>query len=299
MSHFTVLVIGDNWEDQLAPYNENLEVEPYPSYWDDEECARFLEHYKRSSMDQYQPGFAEDVRDWCGATDYGDDENGFFTMSTYNPKAKWDWYQMGGRWTGFFLPKLGKTGRLGEEGVFGTKPETGKVDQIRVGDIDLDGMMERESRTAREEWAFLSGLIKDLPRAMSFPEVLRKFEKELGGDRKEWIEKAREFYKNQPAYKAIIETELGRKLDPLFGDVFESYKLYEPEGMKKYVTMKGMSAVMTFAVVKDGEWYERGSMGWFGFSTGDKEQDVWVKEFYDLLTGLPSDTLLTVVDCHI
>ena len=30
MSHYTVLVIGDNIEEQLAPYDENLEVDPRP-----------------------------------------------------------------------------------------------------------------------------------------------------------------------------------------------------------------------------------------------------------------------------
>ena len=29
MPHFTVLVIGENIEEKLAPYSEELEVEPY------------------------------------------------------------------------------------------------------------------------------------------------------------------------------------------------------------------------------------------------------------------------------
>ena len=32
MSHFSVLVIGDNVDKQLAPYNENIKVEPYVEY---------------------------------------------------------------------------------------------------------------------------------------------------------------------------------------------------------------------------------------------------------------------------
>ena len=36
MSHFTVMVIGDDYEDQLAPYDEEIRVVPYRKYWDDE-----------------------------------------------------------------------------------------------------------------------------------------------------------------------------------------------------------------------------------------------------------------------
>lgn len=32
MSHFSVLVIGDDVDEQLAPYNENTKVEPYVEY---------------------------------------------------------------------------------------------------------------------------------------------------------------------------------------------------------------------------------------------------------------------------
>ena len=32
MSHFTVMVIGENPEKQLEPFNENLEVAPYVEF---------------------------------------------------------------------------------------------------------------------------------------------------------------------------------------------------------------------------------------------------------------------------
>ena len=46
MSHFTVLVIGDNPEDQLAPYNENTDVEDYvQDIVTEDEKQRFLNFY--------------------------------------------------------------------------------------------------------------------------------------------------------------------------------------------------------------------------------------------------------------
>ena len=55
-------------------------------------------------------------------------------------------------------------------------------------------------------------------------------------------------------------------------------------------------------VTPDGEWHEKGSMGWFGVSSGDMEEDAWNSLFIELL----EDTALThpsssvhIVDFHI
>jgi len=55
----------------------------------------------------------------------------------------------------------------------------------------------------------------------------------------------------------------------------------------------------TFAVVKNGIWYERGSMGWFGVVADEKPEDTWDREYTELVGNLPDDTWITVVDCHI
>ena len=55
----------------------------------------------------------------------------------------------------------------------------------------------------------------------------------------------------------------------------------------------------TYAVVKDGEWYEKGKMGWFGMASDEKDRKEWNKEFRQLIADLPDETLLTVLDCHI
>jgi hypothetical protein len=47
------------------------------------------------------------------------DENGEVTatIDRTNPNAKWDWYQVGGRWNGYFKLKDGTLGLLGEPGL--------------------------------------------------------------------------------------------------------------------------------------------------------------------------------------
>lgn len=64
---------------------------------------------------------------------------------------------------------------------------------------------------------------------------------------------------------------------------------------------KCMASFTMWAVVKDGKWYEKGEMGWWGMSSETPDECVsWEEGFYDhFIKDLPDDTLLTVVDCHI
>jgi len=60
-----------------------------------------------------------------------------------------------------------------------------------------------------------------------------------------------------------------------------------------------ISELITFAVLKEGQWYERGKMLWWGIVKDGKENDVWETELQKLVEGLPEETLITIVDCHI
>lgn len=52
-----------------------------------------------------------------------------------------------------------------------------------------------------------------------------------------------------------------------------------------------------YCVVIDGKWYEKGQMGWWGISTGDKEN--WDEEFAELITNIPDDSEVYNIDFHI
>lgn len=54
-----------------------------------------------------------------------------------------------------------------------------------------------------------------------------------------------------------------------------------------------------FAIVTpDGEWHERGEMGWFGLAMNEKLNSEWNAEVDTILAKYP-DHIATVVDCHI
>ena len=63
-----------------------------------------------------------------------------------------------------------------------------------------------------------------------------------------------------------------------------------------------MAQFSSFAVLlPDGSWYERGSMGWFGFSDETHEETREWEENYKarFLDGADENLLITVIDCHI
>ena len=253
MSHFTVLVIGEKPFDQLAPYDEERQVEPYEEEVDFEVMKEYYVKKGKVSKDATPLDLVPYMKDWVGGEGFVDDEGTLLRWCTYNPDSKWDWYQVGGRWRGFFTLKEGIPDRpLGEAGVpemFSEKEGkeaidyTGKADQVRKGDIDLDAMYEE---------AYQNGL-KTYDKAMKDSKDIRAF----------------------------------------------MYNMQEGETKEEYARRCQNNALSTFAYVKDGEWYEKGTMGWWAVVSDPKACEDWDKQFHEAFEALPDDTLLTLVDCHI
>jgi hypothetical protein len=227
MSHFTVLVIGENPEEQLAPFDENLDTARYVAYTREQLIKK-----ERESIREYNAGlYAEFLADPNGYKEkhggneahikylevefplmltwtddqiyeyairyYDADEIGpnGEVYSTRNPNSKWDWYSLGGRWSGMLKVKEGATiATVGRPGVFAN--ETG---------ID-------------------SALKKDI---------------------------------------------------------------------------LNLNDLNTFAVLKDGQWYERGKMCWWAIVVDEKKDGQWDEEFKKLIADLSDETLLSIYDCHI
>lgn len=243
MSHFCVLVIGDNPESQLERYDENLELpmhrvatkeelikkerawiedyknytyaeflkdpEAYKAYCQNEAHIKYLEEefpkmlewtdeqcYQHRIKDYLES--IEDGETWCEVHSDGS------LWKTSNENAKWDWYQMGGRFRGKLILK---------------QPDNAKP------------------------------LYDGRP------------------------------HECQSEYKKL-QAE-GRCDQALVGEI------------------KNLDKLAVFAVVKDGEWYERGKMGWFGCVSNEMSEEEWDEKVHELLQDLPNDTLLTVFDFHI
>ena len=261
MSHFTLLVIGDDVDAKLQPFREldlpEDEIKKDPR-------AKFIEGIKHSEVEEKFKEFLKKEKEYLttnkinytSANDWVRDWFGYIfneelgSWGYYrNPQSKWDWYTIGGRWSGFFTLKNGAVGKLGEPGLYGREEEDekpNKADQAKKGDIDWEAMVLEQ------------------------------------------IERGKKIWKDVEEKKDIITPEMR----------YFIYGITEDDSLESYLERRKKFPT-TYAVLKDGNWYEKGEMGWWGITTDEKEDSEWNQEFQKLIEDLPDDTLLTVVDCHI
>ena len=79
------------------------------------------------------------------------------------------------------------------------------------------------------------------------------------------------------------------------GDLIEQYG----RSREEYIEKCKNAIAVPYAFVKDGKWYQKGEMGWFGLSNDEMTQDEWNKQFWAMMNSLDPETVVTLVDCHI
>jgi hypothetical protein len=216
-----------------------------------------------------------------------------------NPNRQWDWYVLGGRWRGFFKVKQGSRALVGAPGVpeamTGVRemPEA-VADQAYKRDIDFEAM---RNDAADGAGAHYDKVVEAFGGAIPMPkwswkELLKIREAE--GVR---IDEIRKEYHNQDALKKLEKAKKKDTEHKIFGFFFslEDYR----DGREAFMGRAIRDAFCTHAVLKDGVWYERGSMGGWGMVADEKEGDEWASQTMKLLESVDDDTLLSVYDCHI
>lgn len=337
MSHFTVLVVGENGrtiEDQLAPFMENCCAEPekrFLKFFDDE--TDMLKDYESDGVERvimpdgrkllkwdeefrvkgtfgtggdthkvpegseikiipFKETFAtfEDyAREWCGERERDPEHKRFGHWQ--NPNAKWDWFQIGGRWSGFFQLKPGTKGGLREKSfMLSDRPEGNRADIAYKRDIAFDAMRDAAEERAAKTFDAVQKAIAGTPIARSWEEVHTSYPDEK-------IDDARKEYHAQPRVKAFVKFARSKEGSEQI-DLFSAVEAFDAS-REQYLKQARQSSIVTFAVLKDGKWYERGEMGWWGIVSDEKDKSKWDEEFSKLLDSLPPETILTVVDCHI
>lgn len=273
MSHFSVMVLSKDSTDLdtlLAPFDENMEVEPYIS----RTKAQVIEEKRKEIEDYSTKGYyAEYLKDpeayreknknnpkhlkyieeefpkKLSFTDeqlyqeeiqyYSSEqitEDGSI-ISTYNPKSKWDWYVVGGRFSDMLKLKNGcfVNSAYAKDIDFSVDEKRYK-EGIRFWEIVVEG---QESKTEEERNSYISYLSK-------------------------------EYY-------------------------IKRYKTKE-----NYA--KSISTIHTYAILMpNGEWLEPGRMGWFGISHAEIKDEIAFEENFAkyIEQAIQNNWLITVVDCHI
>ena len=144
MSHFAVYVFtnkdGRDIDELLAPYDEEIVCAPYIVYTrqqaiekvreeindfknssiyqdflrdpdtykqncENEDHIKYLEEEFPKKMKWTDDECYEDLKRWYEEDMIDEDGN---LLSTYNPNSKWDWYEIGGRWSKELINKEGK-----------------------------------------------------------------------------------------------------------------------------------------------------------------------------------------------
>lgn len=297
MSHFAVMVIGANPEQQLAPYHEFECTGHDDQYVQDVDITDEV----RAEMNKENKTVAE-VLGWWGLDDKivehdslvnrGDAHKYGYAIvrqgelikavNRTNPNKKWDWYLLGGRFTGHFKAKPGVVTVVGRPGLMTDPAEAGRADSLLKRDVDMEGMRAEAESKARAKYKRFHAVIGDAP----FPKSWATVREENAGD----IEVARTAYHAQPAIQALTKDD-----DFRWEDRPQRFGVTEDQ----FAQTARDEALICFAVVKDGKWYERGEMGWWACVSNEKDRDEWNREFSKLLDSVPDDTLLSVYDCHI
>jgi hypothetical protein len=276
------MVIGENPEKQLQPYHE------YECTGIEDEFVVFVPEDQKEIQEEYEnhknkySDVDEFAKDWYG---YTKNENGVYGRMT-NPNSKWDWYQLGGRWTGYLKLKVDSTtqGVAGEQGIMTPRAKVGYCDQTLKKNIDIESMVNHEVETSSKQYDIASSVING-----------ESFESwDIVRERFYDTDKARSFYHNQKVIKRWSDSKLISDNMGFFTKPSEFSM-----SKKDYLKQAADSALTTFAVVKDSVWHEKGEMGWFACVSHKKEQSEWNNEFMEMFNSLPEDTLISIYDCHI
>lgn len=296
MSHFTVTVrvtaerlakhkgsVEKAVGEMLTPFEESPgHLSPYLVFEDHHDDAlKTYEGYKDT----------QSFEEFCKDYGYVRNGDGLRYGLWCNPNAKWDWWTIGGRWSGFY-PVKGKP-VVGKPGSGDNKPKPGHGDIVKVGDIDMDAVAAEATKRLdsffaryqrllageKMDWkedprdeALSRGLITVVqgpaeatdgavvvPWATAYPHC--------GGERASWHDVCRKID------RATLEAEFAHTFNP----------------------------ISTYAALDDDGWHASGEMGWWGCSTDKPDDKVsFQKAFVDrfIKTAAPDD-LLVVVDCHI
>lgn len=262
MSHFTVMVIGEDIDSQLYPYDGQTEDQAYLEFKEADLSNADEEFAKHGEEGETKEGF---MASWYGY-DVELDKYGYW----HNPNAKWDWYQIGGRWAGSLLvTKQGQmdvaTGKAEPNFSWGWDEESkekvlseARVDSTLKKYVDIEAMEKPLRESASKCWDEWHAGIKDLP--------------EEDKEKRRWIDK-----------------NLG------WMTTIQDIERITTMSKEEYVAC--MSNWAPYALLWNGKWYEKGTMGWFAISTN--EESNWSAQFKELWKEIPEDAQVTMVDCHI
>jgi hypothetical protein len=268
------------WSERI--YAEAVDVVKNPATEDKAENytvrAKVINPPNDIPVQKYYGTFEKYIEEYAG---YSKDEKTGKYGYWENPQAKWDWYQVGGRWPGLLKIKTEEPMRGGPSLLTlmdgGFEYEEGTGDFAKIKDIDFEEMNADVEKKTSE-----------------FYDKMERFVKIQNGEIEQ--DKEKDIWLSIDMHTAIVHG--AGHYDGEGKDAKFIIDVSREEFLEKFQYIFEFG---TWAVVENGEWHEKAKMGWWACHNGTKEQ---VQEFDKSFTkrfleNEDPETYIAIVDCHI
>lgn len=324
--HELVLVIADESEvplnDQegfltalMEPYSESLEVPEYESVVQPAEkigdfwaIKSLVEEGALPTKDTYTAAevvTAYKARWGDEETLYVNERGDICERSTFNPVAQWDWWQLGGRWSGQLKVKPGRvifdedhdrTYETGERSWANEDEELpeGRVDTALIRDIDLVTEFDAAYARTLEVYDTYSDAIAPHWPILGWRQYLQQGEAEGHS-----IDELRATYKTyaSKAEAAMKDAGLmsGWGSDPitLFGEP------HNAERRHLVARRAALNAVVPGNVLFESDgWHESSAGIWSSLEEDQEKDEAFSREMWERILALPETARVWAVDIH-
>jgi hypothetical protein len=213
-----------------------------------------------------------------------------------NPRARWDFWTVGGRWRDYFPVAAG----LGDGDRRQLVAADAGADHVAGGpkrSLGLAALADEGGRAAEQLWDAYAEAVRGTDRHTYWSSVVARFADADPADQvaRQRFDQARSDYWDQPRILALEEHAEFEELDA------DEIDMLDRSTRAEYVQYGRDKALVPLAVVTaDGEWATTPPGA--ELAPGDSVEEAaarFARQMGRYLTDLDEDTFLVVVDCHV
>jgi len=284
MSQFSVLIIGENPEEQLQKYHDFRRTGTEDKYVKEIDVTkealervkgcgiyRTLKFYQlyNEALNKYAVIEDEQDIDIKNKHKYGyaivQDGKLVKLVIRTNPDKKWTCYSP----DCVFLLKNGSI-----------------ASKALKKDIDFETVINNTCLEAEKEYDKFQTFLSS--NNLEFPKTWEECKAEF-----KTYEKADKFYLKQKAVEVFNKHRSEFK-----GPYYKCPFSYFGKSKEDFIERERYQGVVTFAVVKDSQWFSRRENLWVSTSNDISRED-WNAKFWELVNSVPDDTMFSLYNCHI